>query len=542
VRTRRNPADGARSELARAPPSGDARHRAGGIPGDARDDYRAGVTPRIALLLAVLLVAAGASRTRADCPGATALPAVCIGATSAGTSRFCFGSESCDDIGVVGEVRVSGAPFAVTGVHVEGPLGSRPVAPPVVLLPGEAVVAELSGVPPGAGTTHGELVWVLGGDAERRPSRRGSDTCTVDLTVSAPACAEPRPGDPCHGETCVAGACVEGTPGGCDDGDACTTGDRCVAGRCTGRLRSCVDGFACTEDACVAGACRHTPLDARCDTGECAIAACRPGAPGSDARGCVATPSAPNGACTDDGFACTDDVCTAGGCLHVPIDSRCAPADGCTAAACAPDRADHDASGCVPGPALAGVECAEDGDPCSDDVCQAGKCLHTAAADWVLCAPVQGAYRRALALATLARQLAGATAAARVPAPNSASAVPFGATLADRLGRVAGDMDLVVRTLAGKAAGVPNAPSPPASGLAETPAQRRARLAAAVLRRTPRIVSAVVRSVASPRARTAFGRDDSRDLRRRGRLLLRGTKTLKAELKRLQRVSQTFAR
>ena len=575
-----------------------------------------------ALLVAATIVAARGLAC-ADCEPTSVLPAVCVGETSTGSSRFCFGDASCNGSGVVQSLVAPGAPFAVTDVHVDGPLGSRPVGGgPQQLGPGEAIVADLTGVPPAAGTTHGVLVWVVGGggggggDGNSQDANQAPSQCSVDVTVSAPGCAGPKPGDPCHAETCVAGACVPGVLNGpcddgdpctdndtcvggvcqgqpkicpatpcttagvcvaghcvggtpvncddgnpctvdtcdpvrgcvqtprnsglCDDGDACTTGDHCVAGQCVGRPRVCTDAFACTDDACVGGVCQHTPVDARCDSGACVIGSCQPGAPGSDARGCVASPSS-NGACTDDGFACTDDVCTDGGCLHVPVDSRCGTPDSCTTAVCAPDRPDHDASGCAPGPALASGGCAEDGDPCTDDVCNAGSCEHTRVPNWTLCTPVEGAYRRALALATLARELATAMTVLRDPQSSSASSVPFGATLADRLTNVGADMDLVAQTLAGKAGGGPH-PRPPPVGLPETPAQERARLAVAVLVRTPRIVSAFVQTVAGPRAATAFGRDDARDIRRRGRLLLRGTKTLKAELKGLQRVSQTFAR
>ncbi|HJQ85136.1 MAG TPA: hypothetical protein VKA21_13720, partial [Candidatus Binatia bacterium] len=60
--------------------------------------------------------------------------------------------------------------------------------------------------------------------------------------------------------------------------------------------------------------------------------------------------------------------------------------------------------------------------------------------------------------------------------------------------------------------------------------------------RTPRQVRAFLTIVAEARARAEVGRETARTLRRRGRALLRGTKTLKGDLQRLQGVSQTFAR
>lgn len=80
-----------------------------------------------------------------------------------------------------------------------------------------------------------------------------SDACLVSL------CAEP------------AGACelvpVSGSVA-CDDEDACTTGDKCLAGVCGGAPVACDDGVECTVDTCSAGACFNTPGDG-CATGPC---------------------------------------------------------------------------------------------------------------------------------------------------------------------------------------------------------------------------------------------------------------------------------
>jgi hypothetical protein len=372
--------------------------------------------------------------------------------------------------------------------------------------------------------------------------------CTDDLCERERGCVH-RPVDSrCGAGPCATGTCdpvlgcveVPSTGPGCDDGDPCTTGDHCVAGRCAGAPLTCADVFACTVDACVGGVCRHLPVDARCDGGQCVLSACRPGTPGSDARGCVGIGSGEGEACTDDGFACTEDVCTARGCLHVPIDSRCGPGD-CTAAACAPERADGDVDGCVAGPPLAEGECAEDGDPCSDDFCRAGRCEHVPVPDATLCAPVRRAHRQALGLSAGARQLvaalAGAAASPAAPVPRS-----LAAGLADRLVLVAEDLDAVVRILAGKPGGtVPVSPRA-RDGRRETPAQFRARAALAQMRAAPRQVYGFVQAMGSTQGRAALGVETARDLGHRGRRLLLGTKTLKAELRRLQRVYRTFAR
>jgi hypothetical protein len=96
------------------------------------------------------------------------------------------------------------------------------------------------------------------------------------------------------------------------------------------------------------------------------------------------------------------------------------------------------------------------------------------------------------------------------------------------------------RALAGRDAAAPGVRA--AAAYAETAAQLRTRTAFTHVLRTPRQVRAFLQIVSEARARAEIGRETGRTLRRRGRLLLRGTKTLKADLQRLQRVSQTFAR
>jgi len=311
-----------------------------------------------------------------------------------------------------------------------------------------------------------------------------------------------------------------------------------VAGRCAGTAIGCDDGLSCTDDACAQGACQHVPVDARCDTGTCAFGTCRPGDPSADRRGCVEAPVNEGESCTDDGFSCTDDICTGGRCLHVPIDSRCVPADDCTAAICAPARAGHDAAGCSAGPGRAdGEECAEDGDPCSDDLCFGGRCAHEPVPSETTCAPVGEAFRWALALQGLVRGLSADVAQ-----------YPDGAGMAQktrdlllaRLSAVEADFDATARVLAGKPGETSGEGAHPASPT-ETPAQERARIASGLLRRMDRDLRLLIRTVPggdrSPLARIFYA-----DLRRRGRLLQRGTKTLKAELKRLQQETHSFAR
>jgi len=98
---------------------------------------------------------------------------------------------------------------------------------------------------------------------------------------------------------CVVGVCdgaggcvVRAAEGPCDDGDACTAGDRCAHGVCEGGpALDCDDGDPCTDDTCdPQGGCRTQDNTAPCD----------------------------------DGDPCTaGDVCAAGRCAGAPIPVDC---------------------------------------------------------------------------------------------------------------------------------------------------------------------------------------------------------------------------
>jgi hypothetical protein len=254
-------------------------------------------------------------------------------------------------------------------------------------------------------------------------------------------------------------------------------------------LAGCDDRDPCTEDRCDGLFCTHVPAS---------------GAPCSDHDGCTVDDRCEAGRCVgtpvvcpDDGFACTDDVCLAGECTHVPVDAACVPADACTAAVCAPDRAGHDVAGCVPGVARnEGEDCAEDGDACTTDVCAAGRCDHVAAPDRATCTAVQGVFRYALALAAEARA--------------RDAALGHDAALATR---VVAAFDAVVRALAGR-----DADAVTSTPLADTPLQRRVRRALAVLR------------------------DVRRDVLAGGARIARKARVLRGQLRRLLRRRATFAR
>jgi hypothetical protein len=95
----------------------------------------------------------------------------------------------------------------------------------------------------------------------------------------------------------------------CDDANACTTGDFCVMGACTGTPTSpCPDdGNACTEDVCVpaTGAC-GVPRAGACDDGDactmndaCVDGACTGTTAGVDGARCLASTLGGAGVCSD---------------------------------------------------------------------------------------------------------------------------------------------------------------------------------------------------------------------------------------------------
>ncbi|HEX2570285.1 MAG TPA: hypothetical protein VH877_12050, partial [Polyangia bacterium] len=183
----------------------------------------------------------------------------------------------------------------------------------------------------------------------------------------------------------------------CDDGNACTTNDRCdSAGACVGTPvvctaldqchvagvcnpasgqcsnpnatdgTSCNDGNACTQtDRCQAGTCTGNSPVTCTALDQCHVAGvCNP------ASGQCSNPSATDGTSCNDGNACTQtDTCQAGACNgNNPV--TCAALDQC-----------HVAGTCNPTTGQCSNPNAQDGTSCNDgnactqtDTCQAGAC------------------------------------------------------------------------------------------------------------------------------------------------------------------------
>jgi len=197
-----------------------------------------------------------------------------------------------------------------------------------------------------------------------------------------------------------------------------------------------------------------------------------------------------------------------------------------------------------------GTVCAEDGDPCTDDSCLAGTCRHAPVANKAACDPVRPVYERALALAADARDLSALITGALGAVATDTSGPP-GDSLAADVAEVASTLERVAGILAGRG-DAPAAtvwaltlaihPGVTAPSDFQNPALERARSALAQLRSTPAAEQSVIHDLALAQHRALLAPNTARDLRHRGRGLLRGTKGLKRSLRRLKRVSQSFTR
>ena len=176
-------------------------------------------------------------------------------------------------------------------------------------------------------------------------------------------------GNPCTDDSCNSktGCQHANNAVGCDDGNACTLGDQCTAGFCgPGGALNCNDANPCTDDSCSTKlGCQHANNTAVCDDGtactvgdKCGAGKCVSGAPSS----------------CDDGNPCTTDVCDSiVGCLHTNNTAACDDGNGCT-------LGDTCASGvCKPGTAPGdcddGKSCTDDA--CVSTGASTHSCTHT---------------------------------------------------------------------------------------------------------------------------------------------------------------------
>jgi len=167
----------------------------------------------------------------------------------------------------------------------------------------------------------------------------GADTLALrldieDIPVPVENCADGNDNDSDGLADCLDPNCSAQS---CSDGDACTVGDTCAAGLCTGSPMSCDDGNACTQDSCSAGMCISTPVtpeictnstDDDCDTlidcsdPDCAAAPCNDGIACTESDTCTAGVCAGAPIICDDSNPCTSDACVDGACTYSPDDEN----------------------------------------------------------------------------------------------------------------------------------------------------------------------------------------------------------------------------
>jgi len=218
--------------------------------------------------------------------------------------------------------------------------------------------------------------------------------CTVDKCVKDKGCVN-TPEDslcddsnPCTDDLCSSstGCIHQANHKSCDDGNACTQGDSCSNGKCVGGGSvTCDDGNPCTVDYCDSSiGCTATfvPDGTPCGEGNictgvsvCKSGACEPGEPldCDDGNPCTKDNCDPDNGCVhenaqldcDDGNPCTIDFCKSGeGCaaVSVPNGAPCEDGDMC-----------NGIEVCEDGVCSQGIpkDC-DDGNPCTDDQCDAG--------------------------------------------------------------------------------------------------------------------------------------------------------------------------
>ena len=252
-----------------------------------------------------------------------------------------------------------------------------------------------------------------------------TDSCVQGQCVPGAPLVCPESPNACYSSKCASltpssAECVvipgpSGVP--CDDGKPCTGGDACDgAGSCLGgpvpvpgcctAAEDCDDGNPCTVDGCEAGTgvCKSVPVadTTVCDDGNgcttsdwCLAGKCTagvivycppPGAPclqtqcvsvSADTHGCEVTPAPPNTQCTDGDICTVGDLCNGqGACLGTAMPGCCKTAADCgDGDPCSQDVCNAFTGVCTNPPAPAETPCDADGDGCTvGDACVGGVC------------------------------------------------------------------------------------------------------------------------------------------------------------------------
>ncbi len=201
------------------------------------------------------------------------------------------------------------------------------------------------------------------------------DPCTLFDSCKAGACAGGSAkvcddGNPCTADLCdkQSGACTQSPKAGpCSDNSACTLGDECGNGACVaGKPATCDDGNTCTIDGCDAasGKCTTAAADGPCNDGDactagdsCLATGCKPG---------VATVCNDNNSCTTDSCNPADGLC-----VYAPTSAICDDGNACTAGeACSGGVCKGGQWTCACTVANEAQKC-NDNNACTDDKCVA---------------------------------------------------------------------------------------------------------------------------------------------------------------------------
>lgn len=238
-------------------------------------------------------------------------------------------------------------------------------------------------------------------------------------------------GDACTTDSCAAGQCLHG-PVDCDDDNVCTQ-DACADGVCVNTL-TCDDGNPCTTDGCIpTSGCTHEPNSDPCDDGQpcttndiCSGGTCVGGPPLDCSDGnpctddfCKFSPNpcfhVNNSDPCDDGLFCNGSDTCGGGTCSLHAGDPCAGADACNnccneavdncfcpagiicsdcgIAGCGPCDLPDSCNGsgaCVQNSEPNGLPCTDDGNECTNDICQNGICTHPNAPAGTPCGIVDG--------------------------------------------------------------------------------------------------------------------------------------------------------
>jgi hypothetical protein len=216
-------------------------------------------------------------------------------------------------------------------------------------------------------------------DACNTRACNGTNACAV-TPLTGPSCTD---GNACtQTDTCSSGSCVGSNPVVCPAPDQCHNARVCapLTGLCSNPAKpgtpACNDALACTVgETCQAGVCTGgTATDCSASgTDDCHAGQC------SEPGGCFSQPLIGN--TCNDGNACTvGTTCSAGSVCNGGSALSCDDSDPCTTDSCNPG------SGCVHGSAPDGTACAVDGNPCTRDTCLGGLC-HAPSLAGTVCGP-----------------------------------------------------------------------------------------------------------------------------------------------------------